>query len=135
MKRLLILGFLFSMAACSVSRKQLIGTYQSKCLLYLEPSVIMVLHDDNTFEYKFAQLGEKIKGTWMVSKKTLFLESVSFSDSLTEDISPQKKYTKFPGKDAFRITTKRLFSLTAGGEIQKTCYLTKIITLPPSDVQ
>lgn len=135
MKRLLILGFLFSMAACSISRKHLIGTYQSKCLLYLEPSVIMVLHDDNTFEYKFAQLGEKIIGTWMVSKKTLFLQSVSFRDSLTDDVIPQKKYTKFPGKDAFKITNKRLFSLTSGGEIQKTCYLTKVITSPSSYVQ
>lgn len=119
---LILLG-IWTTAACSRKTVDVIGNYESKCVLYLYPSVKLSLEKDSTFKYHFAYREDAISGKWKTIRDTLYLFSLSFGP-IVDSFTPVSKNTDLPGKDAYLIRGSKLLKITSNGST-KDCSLAK----------
>ena len=99
-----------------------LGTYADSCTLYHRPGVVLTLHPDHTFAYRFQYLDTLVTGTWRQAHDTLTLRSPFFLQA-APPLSPRVKYTAQPGVDLFAKRGNRLLPLTDATDPAKGCFL------------
>ncbi|RIY07723.1 hypothetical protein D0T11_15840 [Hymenobacter rubripertinctus] len=99
-----------------------LGTYTDSCTLYHRPAVVLTLHPDHTFAYRFQYVDTLITGTWRQMHDTLTLRSAFFLRP-QRPLTPVVKYTAQLGLDRFAKRGKRLVPLTDTIDPVKGCFL------------
>lgn len=122
-KVVILLVITFALCSCSSIKT---GVYKTTCDIYHVPQLILLLNDDNTFEYKRPYVEEKIVGTWEVNeKKELILKSKMFS--IKDEFSPDYKFTDNEGNDIYKIKGNKLLTYNTNGKYTKDkCHLIHI---------
>ncbi|TWF32860.1 hypothetical protein FHW36_113115 [Chitinophaga polysaccharea] len=123
MKLLAIFLILLS-SGCALRANKVIGNYKSSCYINLYPNVILTIDSFHTFSYKLAYLDDKIEGTWVVRKDTLFLFSEWFNKKTTDRWEPIYKISDLDGMDAYLIKKNGLYMLSRKG-VNKDCLLNR----------
>lgn len=130
-----IFGLLFlsiSTLGCVSNSANLVGHYSSNCSLHGENSLLLLLNEDGSFQYKLAHLDTKIIGTWSVSNDSLILESKYFDRENLKELFPESiaelipvhKFTDFGKSDVYKIKAKKLYPLR-DGDFTKQCLLSR----------
>jgi hypothetical protein len=97
------------------------GSYASSCFIQAETALLLDIHSDNTFQYKFAYNSSLITGEWSVHKDTLIMKSSEFQ--LFHNImSPIIKNSSFEGKDPYIFKKNTLYTINKAG-LSKECRL------------
>ena len=99
-----------------------LGTYTDSCTAYHRPGVVLTLHPDHTFAYRFQYLDTLVTGTWRQAHDTLTLHSAFFLRPPLP-LTPSVKYTAQPGVDRFAKRGNRLVPLTDATDPRKQCFL------------
>ena len=125
MRRVHLLVFVLFCTSCNSMK--ILGTYNSTCILYGYPSLVVKFNSDSTFTYKMPYV-EEISGVWSVKNDTLLLHSDKFSNLPPSEVKPAdeyNKYTNLDGKiDAYLVKGNKLYTINKEG-YTKNCYLKK----------
>ncbi|MEV4883274.1 hypothetical protein MRBLMN1_001759 [Chitinophaga ginsengisegetis] len=120
--KLVRLFLIFTLSGCAVRTNKIIGSYRSSCYINLYPNVILKIDSSHAFSYKLAYLDDKIEGSWIVRRDTLFLFSEWFNKKIIDPWEPIHKLTDQEGMDTYIIKKNGLYMLLREG-INKDCFL------------